>query len=626
MKQLTQEAHEVLRRICIAYAAKPFEAGKEERLRPPNLCRAEQRLAINELLNAGMLEVRQNIWGEKLYQIPVERLPLLQGGFFSYHPQFIEGHEVKLTMEAGTGLTGDLFRALLYIAREGLPLTSKGSIHKRNIGRLTARLSCQESHLQGLFISSSYLEIYPAPTAVIVDLMLYLGLISEHGAAYELEMEALQQWFNLPESGMAAILYTIVINRYGSSEPADQHFRYLISSSQFQPQKWTALSKILDWMVANQLAAAETRAELELSSLAWLRIMAGFGWCELGDEPNGGLCFRWSAAKPRLIDETSDFHDLNVQVPSPTPMFIVQPDFEVLVPPEVPYAIRWTLAGCAELLQSDILWSFRLTRERLESAAEQGISPEEAISWLNAHALGQLPAEVEYALKQWGRGFGRTLLAEVILLSCRSEEDGNAIAAHPRLQENLIRLGPCHFSVKAEGLEQVRRELTAAGMAPPRSITGREEVTAADKVFFYQRSSESPTVYTLPISHSKRGLFCTGSPDHYQQPALLKSQEESLPGIESVTTIWSKEWRHYHSTTAQKIMEQGLSWGIKVHLSLQGENCDFIPLQVSGNPWRVRGNKLSLTTEEVEEIELTTEDWKEMRLVIPSAWRNSSSA
>ncbi len=626
MNQLTLEAREVLRRICMAYAAKPFEAGKEERLRPPYLCRAEQRLAMNELLAAGLLEVRQKIWGEKLYQIPVERLPLLQGGFFPYQPQFVEGHEIKLTMEAGTGLTGDLFRALLYIAREGLPLTIKGSIHKKNIGRLSAQLSCQERHLQGLFISSPYLEIYPAPAAVVLDLMLYLGLISERGAEYELEMEALQEWFHLPESAMAAILYTIVINRYGSMEPADQHFRYLISSSQFPPQKWTTLSEILDWMVANHLAVAEMRTELEMSSLSWLRMLAGFGWCELGAKPDGDHCFRWSGSKPQLIDETSDLLDASVQVPSPTPKFIVQPDFEVLVPPEVPYAIRWTLAGCAELLQSDSLWSFRLTRERLESAAEQGISPEEAISWLNAHALGQLPAEVEFALKQWGRGIGRTALAEVILLSCRSEDEGDAIAAHPRLQEYLTRLGPRHFSVREEGLEQVRRELSAAGMAPPRSIAGRESATVADKVFLHQYSPESSNGYTLPPLPSERGLFRTGNPDRYLQPVPLKSPEEILPGIESVPTIWSREWRHYHSTTAQKIMEQGLSWGIKVRLSLQGESCDFIPVQVIGNPWKVSGFKLSSTTEEVEEIELTAGDWKEMRLVIPSAQRNSSSA
>lgn len=66
--------------------------------------------------------------------------------------------------------------------------------------------------------------------------------------------------------------------------------------------------------------------------------------------------------------------------------FIVQPDFEVLVPPEVPYTIRWTLGGCAELLHSDDLWSFRLTRERLEHAAEQGLPPETAIyGWLPMH-------------------------------------------------------------------------------------------------------------------------------------------------------------------------------------------------------------------------------------------------
>lgn len=68
--------------------------------------------------------------------------------------------------------------------------------------------------------------------------------------------------------------------------------------------------------------------------------------------------------------------------------FVVQPDFEVLVPPEVPYTLRWILAGYAELLHNQDLWSFRLTREMLESAAELGCPPGNAIAWLTAHAQG----------------------------------------------------------------------------------------------------------------------------------------------------------------------------------------------------------------------------------------------
>lgn len=109
-----------------------------------------------------------------------------------------------------------------------------------------------------------------------------------------------------------------------------------------------------------------------------------------------------SASNQGILDSTAETEAgrrLLPQAPaSAAPGFIIQPDFEVLVPPEVPYTVRWTLAGCAELLHHEDLWSFRLTRERLEAAADQGRAPGEVISWLNAHAAGGLPEQVELAL------------------------------------------------------------------------------------------------------------------------------------------------------------------------------------------------------------------------------------
>lgn len=105
-----------------------------------------------------------------------------------------------------------------------------------------------------------------------------------------------------------------------------------------------------------------------------------------------------------------------------------------------------------------------------------------------------------------------------------------------------------------------------------------------------------------------------------------EQEEEILFGGENVPQIWSKEWRHYHSSTAQKVMEQGLRWGVKVRFALKDQMLDFIPSRISGNPWRVSGQLLFHDGETVEDIELTPEDWKEMKLVIPKGRRNSSSA
>lgn len=99
-----------------------------------------------------------------------------------------------------------------------------------------------------------------------------------------------------------------------------------------------------------------------------------------------------------------------------------------------------------------------------------------------------------------------------------------------------------------------------------------------------------------------------------------------LPGEEAVPQMWFNQWRQYHITTAQKVMEQALSWGIKVRLSYGGKAADFIPERISGRPWKVRGTLLLPGTETAEEIELAAEDWQEIQLLHPLKARNSSSA
>ncbi|MFF2907397.1 helicase-associated domain-containing protein [Paenibacillus sp. NPDC057934] len=697
MKDLTPDALELLGRICAVYGGQPFEEGKEEQLRPSYLSRAEQRLALSELRRAGLLMARQKLWGEKLYHIPAEVLDAVSLHFYPYSPASLAAGDVSLSMEAGPGLSGELFRALLFTAREGLPVTAKGSIHKKQVSRLAAQLSFGAEHLQGLTALSSdqgqgrgnsqeqgralgqgrpaeherklgqdraaehertlvqgrvvehrrTLEqgraadqglggkqgrsigqttgTYPLAVTLIMDLMLSLGLISRQVTGYVLEREALRTWLQLPEPQMVSILYETAAERYGSREPVQQHFRLLISRQDILPGQWYALAGVLDWLAAMNPAALLERTALEAACLAWLRALAGFGWAELGSLRTGELCFRWTAAKPQIQGVLPAPTGAAEEQP-PAAAFIVQPDFEVLVPPEVPYAMRWTLAACAELLQCDVLWSFRLTREMLEHAAVQGMPPGEVFSWLQDHTPGGLPEQVEYSLEQWGREIGRTVIEDARLLSCFSEVEAEMIAAHPRLQDKLTRLGPLHFLVQRVREEDVRQELAEAGLAPQGTINGRDPERAAEMPLYHREREKKPTAYAVPPWEQGLLSAVTGNALRYLPLADPEPEASFLMDEGQVSPMWSREWRAYHVTTAEKVMEQGLRWGVKVRISLQEQECHFIPHRIQHNPWRVTGHLLRNLDHEVEEVELTAAAWKEIQLILPATARNSSSA
>ncbi|KWX89376.1 hypothetical protein AMQ83_00960 [Paenibacillus riograndensis] len=77
-----------------------------------------------------------------------------------------------------------MFRALAFIAEEGLPLTAKGAIDKKNINRLAASLKLPEEPLKGLFPAAQQ-EVYPFPLPVMVVLapLLCMGLVGRGAAA-----------------------------------------------------------------------------------------------------------------------------------------------------------------------------------------------------------------------------------------------------------------------------------------------------------------------------------------------------------------------------------------------------------------------------------------------------------
>ncbi|WP_342477822.1 helicase-associated domain-containing protein [Paenibacillus sp. FSL H7-0350] len=732
ISRLSADACEVLLRIAAEHAASPCTADSIERLRPEFLCRAEQMLALDELLQAGMLELRQKVWGERLYQIPQQQYPLILRSFWTGCPQVQVEGAVRVEHAACSELAGELFQGLLFIAREGLPLTSKGVIHKKQLSRLAGRLSIPEESL-ALLESSTGHQSYPLPVTLIIDLQNVLGLITRDSSGYVVDRPMLQRWLALTAQEMTDILYTLVISRYGAPLPEEQHFRHFLSATEFWPDKWFAVAPVLSWMRQNGLAGeqpvpgtagtdSDSDSGLKRAASAWIRLLAAFGWCELGSSTEGEACFRWKAVKPQLtgrslgtipqhqegaeeedsdtettsssprifvnspsiaesipntaasgtkpqdrvqttvcrnlsqvdsdietagnnseladLDSASEAQDTVFSPQSPvaaeaaqeplrqapasaSPGFIVQPDFEVLVPPEVPYTVRWTLAGCAELMHHDDIWSFRLTRERLEAAADQGFVPGEVISWLNAHAAGGLPEQIELALRQWARAIGRTELAEVLLLSCAGEQEGEDIAAHPRLQDIVTRIGPLHFIVRPEAAGQLRKELAAAGLAPSVKAGNQNWPAAHPQVFELSGPMER---YELPAAAGERGLLGTGP-----SPKLLPLDRGGLsilelPGEEAVPQMWFNQWRQYHVTTAQKVMEQALSWGIKVRISYGGKAADFIPERISGRPWKVRGILLLPGTETAEETELAAEDWQEIQLLHPLKDRNSSSA
>ncbi|MNP07768.1 hypothetical protein D3C76_998110 [compost metagenome] len=329
--------------------------------------------------------------------------------------------------------------------------------------------------------------------------------------------------------------------------------------------------------------------------------------------------FRWQT-KPdlSLVNIAEEISSSKVEVSSAFQgMIFVQPDFEILVPPDVSFLFRWELEAFCENVTVDTMSVYRLTRNSVALGAEWGRSPQAILELLQKHSSG-VPDNVKLALEQWGKEMGRTLMEEKLLLRCIDSQAADIITSLPSLEDIVERIGPLHFIVSTDHEPKVRKALEEVKLSPPkRRIEGSDEPDYP--VLETSQALEGITAFS-PASN-RQGWIFNGKDHHfYEQDTTIPDFEALFPGLQDIPAMWIKEMRTYHDSTARKMVEQAIQWRTKIKLSISGETVLCIPEGIQGGEkWSLRGRlyKDIDNHSQGEEVVLTPDDWDELALVLP---------
>ncbi|MDR9852807.1 helicase-associated domain-containing protein [Paenibacillus sp. VCA1] len=601
---------ELLKGLVGRFAGQPFGEQAWEGIGGIARTGAELKLSFLRLRKYGWVHAVKKAWGERLYYIPTEKLVRLLPVL--YVPEHNGAAEAGLVFrqEAGPGLPLDLLHALAFVADQGLPLTAKGTVHKKSLQKLMEPVFLSDEHVKRLALQYAHQDAWEPAPAVLLDLLLCTGLLSPGNGAFVLEGERLRSWLSLTEREMNRILLRTVIERYGPNDAGLQLFRYFICFLPDAGEQWIDVSSLLRWMEGEGMlraAAASEQAE------AWLCALAGFGWGDVAETAEGGCAFRWNVDAARLLLEDGPEAEASASG------FFVQPDFDVLCPPDVPFLLRWKLLAFAELVQCDRVSVYKLTRAGIAKAAEKGIGAAEIVQVLSAGAAAEIPGHVAAAIEQWGRELGRTRFEEALLLSCLTENEADRIAAaRSRIEGALERIGPKHFIAKTSDTAKIRKILETMGLAPLKTVGTGERAHPS-----YPLIGEEPdgkTRGTMPCEsfHERQGVVYGGRNVRLFDPDPDIPEPASLfPGYEGIPARWLRDYRSYHSSTAQTIVEQAQSWQTRILLNLEGRQAEFAPTAVHSGPWRAEGVLHDLETGAYERRELTAGELRELKLIVP---------
>ena len=184
----------------------------------------------------------------------------------------VSGGQIHVIREARPDIAAEIIHILAWIAREGLTLTNKGTIHKRMVQRLSALIHLCPDDFASLNLNYEHSDISPVHVAIILDMLLALGLLHKDQEKIRVHDETLGHWLEQPWSFMHREIFKVCMERYGVTTPAEQHFRYRLVLLGKGQENWFNISDLIP-----HFKGSGSDPGLPEYVQSWLNALAGWG-------------------------------------------------------------------------------------------------------------------------------------------------------------------------------------------------------------------------------------------------------------------------------------------------------------------------------------------------------------
>lgn len=153
--------------------------------------------------------------------------------------------------------------------------------------------------------------------------------------------------------------------------------------------------------------------------------------------------------------------------PMPSDFCVLQPNFDLLVPPAVGYSMLWKLEQLAEFKRRDVFTEYHLSKDSILFGMRRGWMREEVLSFFSELTGGKLSENVKYCLEEWCRKYGQITLRRIVLVECATPDLAEEITHVPELRGMLEqRLSEHCYAVSETNARAVLRILRERGYEP----------------------------------------------------------------------------------------------------------------------------------------------------------------
>ncbi|WP_248926465.1 helicase-associated domain-containing protein [Paenibacillus hamazuiensis] len=611
----------VLEAIVKRIGSDPFTWSELEKCCAPALTGAQAKVGFVLLLRKGLVAGMLKSWGEHVYALPEDTMGLCQQLLLG--PSESSGGALAQAAAPRPGIGHALFSLLVYIAKHEVTLTQKGMIHKKHLQKLGERLRLSDDGLGEAGFAYTFADQYAPSLALVLDAALRFGLIEAVDGRYSLCPDQVKRWIGLSAAEQNGRLYRWWKPVTSRGTVLFSHFIFALE--QKKEREKLSLDEIKRWMVHRDIEKDEGKVADAWNEWmrVWVRPCVSLGFLEVTDE---GEVY-WPT-KPIAGDDKHpgsvgryglpEFSDTG-KPSAHNPTLYVQPDFEIVAPPAETYAVRWELECIGELQTDDHAAVYKLTKESIIYALEQGRTARDIIEFLTAEAMYGVPDNVRLALEEWGSEYGKVRLEQVTLLRCRDEATAGELETHPHSARFVLeKISPRDFLVSADNPDGLHKWLKDAGYLPAKTVKGPGQPERREEA-----ANEGSGRSDAPRdSRGRQGLLLHSDPAAYFKPApQLPDIRDLYPSFQDIPVMWWKDYRSYHPTTRKELVQKAIEW--KTALQLRRENGDtlLIPrhIQETRGTWLLYGTVGGDGSDAPEgrELTLAPEQWDEMKLIVP---------
>ncbi|TVX94173.1 helicase-associated domain-containing protein [Paenibacillus agilis] len=562
----------------------PFHEEMIESWQHADAAAAEIMAALPIWYEAGLLAVFRKAWGERLYVVPVDvYVKVLQYVLDSAATESAEELHIDFfaDSEPGLGVINDLFRLLVFTANEGLPVTAKGTLHKRTVQRLESQLQMTNESLGVCRISYAFAEAVSPKLAISIDLAMRLGLIRKDTQSFSIQRDELYAWLQQPIQKWNEAVWLLVGQHYTVANAETKHLFYALRAAGRQGQ-WVRSESVVQQLQESGWLDEE-QSQLETMK-AWLHALHSFGWCELRTASDSSIWYKWLISSEDDVDEqTEDGRG-----------FFVQPDFEIIAPPDCPLFIRWQLEQIAEHTSSSGMHMYRLTKDSFQAAIDAGRTRKQQQDFLEQYALAGIPENIIDAWERWNEQYGRAWFSEVVLLRCEDEAAALLIqqeCEQGRLKGKVSKIGSTAFVVDRAQVEQIRAVMEQIGLPLLKNWRNDDDVEcgSADSNGADDESLETGATASdrsaknfQNISTMNGIVYSPSSLQYYEMDMAYRRDESWLSSYIGLPLMWTKEVRTYHASTMKEIVETAIQLKLALQIKENGKLLRVVPIRLYG--------------------------------------------